>query len=486
MTVNKTAKPSFRVVNADIPDQPEKKTDWNKVDLSIRREGKQITLPNDPQFMKTGEAIAVLQRVQKDEEATYEINETIPGFFYDGLVAFAKALKEIYGFAQATHVTVNTFFGKMKNPPQIINVRVGTGPDDIVPVPYGSFQIPGVEGTVETGITMSGGVPSLELTGEIKKKHADVVHDLVKMAKWFSQNDSIYSGKAITLHKAQNPDNLDFSEQIPFFNPFLGNEVTIFTKEIEDLIDVSILTPIKKTNECRAAGVPLRRGILLEGPYGTGKTLTARMTARACMENGWTFVHVTSASAFKSGLQFARYYQPAVVFCEDIDHLVANRGDKANDLINEIDGVVGKGDAIMVVFTTNFVEKIDKALLRPGRLDTVVSLRPPKADAVERLIRHYAGTKLDPSSDLADVSETIAGTNAIPATIREIVERSKLAAIAYDRKNITAADLAITADGMANHMNIIERAVEGREHVPTLDVAMMEMVVASVKKALGR
>lgn len=482
--MNMTSRPSVEVISTT--QKEEKKINWNKVDLSIERSGTKIILPSDPGHMSIDDGIDTLQKIKASEEAEYNINEEIPGHFYDGLVAFSRALKEKYGFVQA--VPTPGFFGS--KPPQMINVYTGTGSDDYLPVPFGQFKIPGVEGVIRTGATDKNGVPILVVSGTIKKKHSHIVHDIVTLAKWFSKNESIYRSRAVVLARDEESDDLDFSSQLPFFDPHAGNEVAIFTKDVEDLINVSIVTPIRKTSECIRAGVPIRRGILLEGPYGTGKTLTARMTARACIESGWTFVHCTSASAFRYALQFARNYQPAVVFAEDIDHLVKDRGDKANDLINEIDGVVGKTDQIMVVFTTNFAEKIDKALLRPGRLDTVISLRPPKADAVERLLRHYSGGTIADTEDLAEISERIAETGAIPASIREIVERSKLAMIHHSRDRVTAYDLGIMLDGMKNHNDLIARATEGKDYIPDFERSMATLidktVEKTVRKILGR
>jgi SpoVK/Ycf46/Vps4 family AAA+-type ATPase len=72
----------------------------------------------------------------------------------------------------------------------------------------------------------------------------------------------------------------------------------------------------------QAHKVPLKRGVLLEGPYGTGKTLTAFVTAKKCVENGWTFIMLDRVAALKEALTFARMYAPAVVFAEDIDRSV--------------------------------------------------------------------------------------------------------------------------------------------------------------------
>jgi SpoVK/Ycf46/Vps4 family AAA+-type ATPase len=97
-------------------------------------------------------------------------------------------------------------------------------------------------------------------------------------------------------------------------------------------------------------------------------------------------------------------------------------------------------------------------MLRPGRLDTVVSVRAPDKEAAIRLVRMYAGKLLDPAFELEDsgVGDVLAGE--IPAIIREVVERSKLAALRRDNGNLllTPGDIEITAKGMKAHMNLLK------------------------------
>jgi len=99
-------------------------------------------------------------------------------------------------------------------------------------------------------------------------------------------------------------------------------------------------------------------------------------------------------------------------------------------------------------------------MLRPGRLDTVVSVRAPDKEAALRLVKMYAGDLLDPNYDLdqSHVGNLLA--NEIPAIIREVVERSKLAALRrnsdQDNVSLTPEDIEITAKSMKSHMNLLK------------------------------
>lgn len=439
---------------------------WDKIELDLERSGEKIILPNDPGPMSIDDGISALERIKVAENTTYTINEKVDCHFYDGVVAFARALKHKYGFSQA--VPTPGFFGS--KPPHFIHVKTGPGPNDNIQVPFGSFKLPNISGTLSLSYGESRGIPVLVVGGQVKAKERTIVMEIVNLTKKFSKEQSIYRGKSIILEKDETTDGLNMDEPLRFFDPHAGSEVPIFNKETEELIDVAILTPLRKSAACRTAKIPLKRGILLEGEYGCGKTLTARQVAGVANENNWTFILVSSAQALKYALTFAKMYQPCVVFTEDIDRISDDgRNERANDLINEIDGIVGKNDEIITILTTNFASKIDKAMLRPGRLDTVVSVRPPEAEAVERLIRFYAGDSLDPKSNLEQVKTELAGK--IPAAIREVVEKSKLAMLHYGHSKITEKELLVSAAGIRNHLELIARAAEGKRQVPSLEEA---------------
>ncbi len=221
----------------------------------------------------------------------------------------------------------------------------------------------------------------------------------------------------------------------------------------------NLFTPIERTEHCRRLKIPLKRGVLLEGPYGTGKTLTAFVTAKKCADNGWTFIMLDRVSGLKDALTFARMYSPAVVFAEDIDRVVAGeRSVSMDDVLNNIDGVESKGTEIITILTSNHAENINRAMLRPGRLDAVLHIVAPDAKAAEKLMRLYARGLILDTEDLTNAGVELNGQ--IPAVIREVVERSKLYAVSRcvtpnDEFTLKGSDLELAAKGMKEHLKLL-------------------------------
>ena len=404
-----------------------KKINWDRLDVGIDYVGRAITLPGEPGKMPLDKAIEALKRKNAEAEQPFQVHEVFDAYPLDAAVAFVKAMKNLYGWASPQ--TVMTFFGP--KPPQMISVKTGIADDDVVQCPMGAFKLPGVGEMVHTLIGAYGPKDSMAflIHAEIKHKEKHILLELATETRRILKAESIYRGKAIRLG-VNYEGQLDVSDP-PQFMDVRAKDELVFDDDIQSQIDTSILVPIRETSQCRKHKIPLKRGVLLEGPYGTGKSLTARMTARECELNGWTFVLLDKVQGLRAALEFANRYAPAVVFAEDIDRVMEDRDESANDLINTIDGVVSKRSEIMTILTTNFVEKIDKVILRPGRLDAVISLRAPTDEAVKRLLRVYAGTLLDDTANVDLAAHELSGQ--IPASIRECVERAKLGMIGRGR-----------------------------------------------------
>jgi transitional endoplasmic reticulum ATPase len=219
--------------------------------------------------------------------------------------------------------------------------------------------------------------------------------------------------------------------QITFLN--LDKVITpIFPVHVEEQIEVSVYTPIEKTQRWTDAGLPLKRGVLLYGPFGTGKTLTSYTVAKKARENGWTFMVCDRPDEFPEILRLARNYEPCVVFCEDIDRVVSGRRTvEMDEILNILDGIESKGAQIMVVVTTNAYEDINKAMLRAGRLDARIHVPLPDESAVARLLRSYGGNMIAESEDLSAPSALLAGS-VTASEVAEVITLAKGAAIAND------------------------------------------------------
>jgi transitional endoplasmic reticulum ATPase len=319
----------------------------------------------------------------------------------------------------------------------------------------------------------------------VRQKSKPAVKALADLTRKLVRETSIYKGKALRMYFPDyTQENFDPSTDMPKFIDLrsVNPKALIFGQAVQDQIDVSLLTPIRKTAIARAQRIPLKRGILLHGPWGVGKTLTAYVTAAICLEHGWTFIYLNEVEQLARAIPFARQYQPAVIFAEDLDRVAETRDDVLNELLNTIDGVDSKSSEVMVVLTTNNLGHIDASMLRPGRLDAIIEVSPPDAEAAIRLVRLYAGPLIPEQANLYNVGLALDGK--IPAVIREVVERSKLSAInrmsdADEQVELNATDLLIAARGMNEHLALLKPVVADTR-------SQMEKAAVVFAESLGR
>lgn len=422
------------------------RVDWTQIDTQVEHRGKKIVLPDTPAPMDYDAAINTLQRVKEQEDQEFDVSELIAGAPWDAAVAVYRAMQSIYGVVISENM--KTWFGEIR--PTFVTVNTGPGDHDRVQVPMGQMRLPNISEPVAVHMLKEG----VLIRGTVRRRDRAILVDIVNLARKFLKEHSVYKGKAIVFNVDEDGDLvLDDQPEFIDLNKVSENDM-IHTKETDALIRTNIFSPLKHTEACRKHKIPLKRGILLEGKYGTGKSLTARVTAKVAVDNGWTFIMLNRAQGLRAAIEFARTYQPCVIFAEDIDRVADREDENVNDLVNMLDGVVTKDMEMMICLTTNFIEKIDQALLRPGRFDAIISIQPPDAETAIRLIRNYARDLLDESENLDAVGEVIAG--AVPATIREVVERAKMAMLMEGRDKISADNLLVSAIGMKRHMELLE------------------------------
>lgn len=456
-----------------------------KGEVEIVRCGEKIQIPPDMSYTEVMEWVS---RKAREDEQEVQLSEIIECHPLEGAYALTRALAKKYGWTSL--IPTPGWFGP--TPPALIAFETDVGVT--TQVPWGRMQIPGVQGYVQTDVEKKDGRYIFRLGGVIKQKNKHEIAKLMDLARKIAYEESIYRGKAIKTNFPPADGKFEIRDNWPkFMNVSDVNEKElIFPEDTDKLVQASIFTLVEKTQLCRAMGVPLKRGNLLEGPYGCGKTLTAYVAAKKCVENGWTFIYLDSVSQLASALTFAKNYQPAMIFAEDIDRAI--QGDERTAdidmILNTIDGIDSKGSEIVVVLTTNHVEKLNKAMLRPGRLDAIIPVRPPDAVAAQRLIELYARGLLVPGEDLSKVGSILDGR--IPAVIREVVERSKLSAISRVEKNaktiqISAQDLVDAANGMMQQFELLKpNPVDNRNNVEKASAILGSAIANGIAVAAQR
>lgn len=454
---NSTEEEEVVVAEVKKSEKDTEQKEFKNIKVDVKHNGTEIILPSKPANMSLDTAIKTLQLRKKEEETEVSIREPMEAFPWDGAFCFFQAMSDMFGWAQA--VPTKSFFGDY--PPQVISIDVGY--DQRADIIWGEFQIPGIKGVLNCSTETKDGRRIFCIGGWTLRKHHPLIKELAEKTREYLKTKSIYRGKAFRIF-TRDDGTMDYDRQPAFIDAqSFRPEELIFSEELEEQINTNLFTPIKATDACRKNKIPLRRGILLEGPFGTGKTLTAGATAKLCEENDWTFIILDKVQSLKAALEFARLYPPAVVFGEDIDRATSgDRTSKLDEILNIIDGVVGKRAEIITVLTTNDVASINQAMLRPGRLDAVIPLRAPDAKAVEKLVQVYSRNLLPENADLTEIGVELQGQ--IPAVIRETIERAKLYAISrtggdVNGKNIKLAesDLVHAARGMKNHLELLNR-----------------------------
>jgi hypothetical protein len=184
-----------------------------------------------------------------------------------------------------------------------------------------------------------------------------------------------------------------------------------------------------------SAGQHLKRGLLLYGPPGMGKTHTTRYLLGRM--TGYTRLVLTgrTLSAVGSITEMARALQPSVVVLEDVDLVAEDRsmGPRSSpvlfELLDAMDGAAGDAD-LLFLLTTNRADLLEPALAaRPGRVDVAVEIALPDDTARERLLALYGrGVPLALTSE--DVATAVERTDGVTASfLKELIRRSVLEAL---------------------------------------------------------
>ncbi len=193
----------------------------------------------------------------------------------------------------------------------------------------------------------------------------------------------------------------------------------------QELIE-AVEWPLKYPEAFEAINTRPPKGVLLFGPPGTGKTMLAKAIATESEAN---FISIKgpellskyvgeSERAIRETFRKARQAAPTIIFFDEIDSIVPVRGAAfdtgvtervVSQILTELDGLEELKN-VVVVAATNRPDMVDPALLRPGRFDRFIFIRPPDLKEREMIFNiHLKGKPLSTAVDAANLARRTEG-----------------------------------------------------------------------------
>jgi len=253
---------------------------------------------------------------------------------------------------------------------------------------------------------------------EASEKHRRLVKSFIRSIGDFLNKHNFYKGK-----------NLDFNGGISFLNAGQREwDSVILDPAMKKEIRLNTIGFLKNCTQLEKYGVPAKRGIILAGEPGTGKTIVCK--ALMSEADNITCIATNAEGMVQDGyipelFSVAQALCPSIIFIEDIDfigqarHDVYRGGPPLISLLAEMDGIAEK-NAIVTVATSNSFETLDKALSeRPSRFDRIFRITRPAYQQRAELVKHIS-KKIPLSEDVRKhiVEETNGFT---PAQIQEVL-----------------------------------------------------------------
>lgn len=401
--------------------------------------------------MKYADVLGFIEGEIKQSKKMASFKYTLLCWKPDGVYQLNRAINEVFGSAVSK---------EDKSPSgnsNIDTVDVILADGSRTKVPFGKISLEELGENSEININYDNDRHLLLVKGQCQFKYQSLIDDIVERTKELLATESIYKNQALEITNLSEPKIMTLAG--------IDKQFMVLSKKTEFELQ-PLRSRILYPEKCIAKGIPLKYGCLLEGKYGTGKTLLAFKLAKDAVNNGWSFVYLKDPSLLAETLRMCKVVDRSghgvIVFVEDIDQVTrGNRDSAMQDILNTLDGGDTKDMNVITLFTTNHIELIEPTFLRGKRIGSVITMDCLDAETAERFIRETfseaEGYSVD--DDLSDVCNYIAKAQIAPAFMAEIVESTKSKLIFTEETHVTSFHIKTSVESYQRQVGLASKKV---------------------------
>lgn len=267
-----------------------------------------------------------------------------------------------------------------------------------------------------------------------------------KFDAWMAERDRS------NLHiRVIDGEDVPYTKDAKWADLFLPEDIKLELKDlVENFLESKDFYVEKK--------IPWKRGILLFGPPGNGKTSIIRTIISEYNFKPVTFVPGANAESMREAFSYAEEQSPALLYIEDLDSLIEN-GLDISTFLNLLDGISAK-NGLLVIATANDVRKLKANIMkRPSRFDRKWKIPTPNQEMAYIYLKKWFGTIIT-AAKCRELAKLSAKHELSYAYLKELYISSMFEALANNRKLPTVKDVDNTFTRLITEKNSSDSGTE--------------------------